>query len=138
MWQRNKYRNKLIIRKRKSRKTIFFVAILIFLATALIICYLIFFRANKLISPLPLNKYSNSLRLEEGLKNANIQYQKTKINDDSSLLVILNSKEEVIFSSKKQLSTQIASLQLIIKRLTIEGKRFKSLDFRYDKPLIVF
>lgn len=138
MWQKNKTRNKLIIRKRKNKKWFFLAIVLIVLALLALLYVLFFLKGNKPISPLALNRYSNSIRLEEELRKANIQYQKTKINDDSSLLVVLSGKEEVIFSSKKQLSTQIASLQLIIKRLTIEGKRFKSLDFRYDKPLIVF
>ncbi|HUS51988.1 MAG TPA: hypothetical protein VMX77_00815 [Candidatus Bathyarchaeia archaeon] len=44
---------------------------------------------------------------------------------------------EVFFSSEKEASVQVGSLQLILSRTKIEGKRLKRVDLRFDKPVIV-
>jgi hypothetical protein len=45
---------------------------------------------------------------------------------------------EVILSSKKDIGSQLSSLQLMLARLTIEGKKLKVLDFRFDNPVVSF
>jgi len=52
--------------------------------------------------------------------------------------VELRDGGELILSSKKDLENQLSSLQLILSRLTIEGKKLKKLDFRYDNPVVSF
>lgn len=42
----------------------------------------------------------------------------------------------VILSTKKNIEQEIASLQLTIRALTMEGKGYTGLDFRYDRPVI--
>jgi cell division septal protein FtsQ len=44
---------------------------------------------------------------------------------------------EVVFSSEKEASIQVGSLQLILSRTKIEGKSLKRVDLRFDKPVIV-
>ena len=51
---------------------------------------------------------------------------------------LVGTNEQVIVSLQKDLTLQIASLQLTIAHLTIEGKQFKQLDFRFDKPVLTF
>jgi hypothetical protein len=134
-----KRRKQIKIKKRKSGKKFYIVSLLFFIC--LIICFTTYFFLSRqwvFISPLAKIKYQQNIKLEELLNKANINFTKISTQADSSLLVVLSGKEEVIFSPKKDLLHQIASLQLITKRLTIEGKRFKGLDFRYDKPMIKF
>ncbi len=57
--------------------------------------------------------------------------------ENENYKITLKSGEEVIFSSNKDLSSQISSLQFIMSRLTMEGRRFKRLDLTFDKPVIV-
>lgn len=57
---------------------------------------------------------------------------------DTSYKLVLLGEEEVYISSQKSLDEQISSLQLILSRLTIEGKHFATLDLRFDKPVVVF
>ena len=59
-------------------------------------------------------------------------------SSDASLIVELENEGVVILSSKKDIRSQISSLQLILSRLTIEGKKLKILDFRYDNPVVSF
>jgi hypothetical protein len=131
-------RKKIIIKRKKWG--VFYVLIASFCLS-----FLIFFTGYFLneyfpdfLSPLAKTKFQDRARLESSLKKANIKFIKITTQGDLSLLVELSSQEGVIFSSKKDIQSQIASLQLVVKRLTIEGKRFKSLDFRFDKPMITF
>ena len=51
--------------------------------------------------------------------------------------IILENNEEVVLSSQKDLKTQLCSLQFILRRLTMEDRRFTRLDLSFDKPIIV-
>jgi hypothetical protein len=135
--------------KRKTRKeralkvlqvVVFILSLLIVLGSFGILIYYKFYpRSSIFISPLGKQKANlQKSDIEKNLLKANITFNKITINSDSSFVVYLSDGSEVIFSSKKDIQSQISSLQFIRSRLTIEGKRFKSLDFRFDKPLIVF
>ncbi|HEV2340108.1 MAG TPA: hypothetical protein VGT05_05155 [Patescibacteria group bacterium] len=71
-----------------------------------------------------------------GLQNAHIVYQNVTVTTDNSVTISLQNNETVILSLNKNIDQQIASLQLTIANLTIEGKQFKRLDFRFDKPVL--
>jgi len=63
----------------------------------------------------------------------------TAISSSSdAYFITLKEGEEIIFSAKKDIEQQIASLQLIMKHFTIEGKLFKRIDFRFDNPVVTF
>ncbi len=44
----------------------------------------------------------------------------------------------ILFSREKNLESQIRSLQMIVKKYRIEGKQLKSVDLRYDQPVIKY
>ncbi len=90
------------------------------------------------ISPLSQNKETLLVKVEENLEKQNISFGKVLSNSDGSLSVKLKDESEIIFSSKKDVKSQITSLQLMLSRLTIEGKKLKSLDFRFDNPVVSF
>jgi hypothetical protein len=52
-------------------------------------------------------------------------------------LITLDKGKTVLFSAKKDIQSQISSLQFILSRLTMEGRQFSRLDLRFDKPIIV-
>lgn len=56
----------------------------------------------------------------------------------TSATASLSQGGNVIFSLEKPLDQQMSSLQLIISRLTIEGKGFTRIDFRFNDPVISF
>lgn len=101
----------------------------------------------KFISPIA-DTYKNVLaaitnnspknQLIELLHKDSISYTSISSYGDGSMLIKLENGEEVLLSSKKSLETQVSSLQLILSRLTIEGKRIAKLDLRFDNPVIVF
>lgn len=90
------------------------------------------------ISPLSQNKETLLVKVEEELEKQSISFGKVSSNSDGSLSVKLKNESEIIFSSKKDVKSQITSLQLMLSRLTIEGKELKSLDFRFDNPVVSF
>lgn len=77
-------------------------------------------------------------KLRNLLNKDNIAFDKVIVASDSSYLVFLQNNGEVILSPSKSLSSQISSLQVILFSFTIEGKVFKRLDLRFDKPVVVF
>lgn len=50
----------------------------------------------------------------------------------------LSGNTTVLFSSKKNLKSQVASLQFIISRSKIEGKIPSKIDLRFEKPVAVY
>ncbi len=134
-----------IEKTRKKKKLIFFltVILLMLIGGVGIFFYILFSHRPLFISPLP-NNYKISLTrdkddgvelIKDGLKKKNIEF--VDVVDNSNYYEIsLKDKSVVIFSKEKDIKGQIASLQFILARLTMEGKLFVSLDLRYDKPVI--
>ena len=74
--------------------------------------------------------------VEDLLRAQKISYTSVETASDAAYLITLSDGVKVLLK-KENIPVQIASLQLILRRLTMEGKRFSRLDFRYDKPVIV-
>ena len=133
MWQRKLRTNKIF----QILKNIF----LIIFATTLLFLTVYFAVSNFFLSKTPfvspLSKTQGE-SFEKKLSKANIPFASISVASDSSFLIVLKDGSEVNLSDKKNIQKQISSLQLILSRLTIEGKRFKRLDLRFDKPIIVF
>lgn len=100
--------------------------------------YLRFFQDSGFyINPLlPQGIYSNDV-VEKRLNEKKIEFKKIT-QEEGAVRVILKDDSEVIFSSKKDVGTQVSSLQLTLSRLTIEGKKLKIIDFRFSNPVISF
>lgn len=77
-------------------------------------------------------------KLREQLNRNQIAYATIKRDQGTSFLVTLKQKEEVVFTSDRDLVTQVSSLQVILSRLTMESKRVKRVDLRFDKPVITY
>lgn len=74
--------------------------------------------------------------LRKDLEKKKIAFGDIKSASNSSYLVTLKDGEVVTFSSEKDILSQVSSLQVILSRLTMEGKLFSQLDLRFDKPVI--
>lgn len=138
----------MLLRKRRINKynskkgikiiliTILFIGLIVTFFSYLYINFYI--NTYGFISPMSIDKDSLLVKVEEGLEKQNISFGKVTTNSDGSLSVKLRYESEIIFSSKKSVASQITSLQLMLSRLTIEGKKLKSLDFRFDNPVVSF
>lgn len=90
------------------------------------------------ISPVTRSSSQEAKKIETMLLYAQISVLSISLQADSSYKVKLQGGGEVIISLKKDIEKQIASLQPILKQLTIEGRKFNRIDFRFDKPLVVY
>jgi|SRR3989344_6261348 len=140
-------KTKIIRRKRTNRKIIGTMSFLAFFLIGLFVVSQNVLPKKTVISPIPQVVLSNSSSISPNtnesldilsfsLKKNNISFITVSVYDKESFLVKLSSGEEIIFSAEKNLDLQTSSLQLILSRLTIEGKRFSRLDFRFEKPVI--
>lgn len=86
----------------------------------------------------PMAKTNIDLGLvEKILKDKKISFSKVSLLDYSYLVDISNNGG-VRLSQSKDIDKQISSLQRILRELTIEGKQFKSIDFRFAEPIISY
>ncbi|HUD44371.1 MAG TPA: hypothetical protein VMR41_02405 [Patescibacteria group bacterium] len=145
-------------KKIKNRKVILrnkriFISSLIFSVTIIAISAGIFFyrtfRPKYYVTPLAVVSYKNTFttinstsdmvsQIKQMLNKENISYTNVSLNSQNTCQITLPQQQQVFLATDKDLSLQIASLQLITSRLTMEGKRFSRLDLRYDNPVITF
>jgi hypothetical protein len=86
----------------------------------------------------PLGKVNVDLnKVRKALIDKNISFSTVSLSD-YSYLIILQNNEQIRISESKDIVKQITSLQRILNQLTIEGKSFKSIDFRFTEPIISF
>mgnify|MGYP001792667150 CR=1 FL=1 len=130
--------------KKKKKLIIFLILIISTLIGAMSLFFYIWISHRPLfISPLPKSYNISAVReqndavdiIKKDLKGKNIEFGQVS-NNGNYYKVILKDKSEVIFSKEKDIKGQIASLQFILTKLTMEGKLFVRLDLRYDKPVI--
>ena len=128
--------------KRKSKWDLlkiipYFFLILIILLSLYFIAALVL--NKKIISPLA-QKYLlfESENVSEDLSKAGISFSSVERSGDSLYIVTLSDGGQAIITPAKNIKNQISSLQLMLSRLTIEGKRVKVIDFRYDRPVVRF
>jgi hypothetical protein len=72
------------------------------------------------------------------LKEINLTPLTIDIRGQDMLVFNLIGSQQIIFSNDKDKSVQDYQLELIVKQFKIEGKEFKKIDLRFDKPIIEF
>jgi hypothetical protein len=135
------FRQRRLLKKEKLKVKIklFFAVCVVFLIAVIGFEFIYFNFANApVISPLAKSKSSKLANLENQLSKAKIPFTSVSTSADGSFTIQLPEGGEVILSSKKDIGSQLSSLQLILSSLTIEGKRLKILDFRFDNPVVSF
>lgn len=76
-------------------------------------------------------------KIVELLQNHNVLYKEVTINGEEATVTLQNGAVAIL-DTKKDMEKQITSLQLTIADLTIEGKQFQRLDFRFERPVVTF
>lgn len=72
------------------------------------------------------------------LSELNIVSESLDIKGDNMIVFNLSDDRSIIISAEKEKQGQAYLLMKIIKQFKVEGKNFKSLDLRFDKPIIRF
>lgn len=120
------------------KRLLWYFLFLLFLGLLAVSYYFLNFFSHPLfISPL-VEGGSQSFDLEKKLKDKQISFSSIDFNSDSSYAITLAQGGKIIISSKKNIDGQISSLQRILRELTIKGRPFKRIDFRFEKPVVEF
>ena len=127
-------------KKKDARKRlIIFIFFLLLISLNLVFVYKTFIeKPDSILNPLSSNQVSSTEEIGEKLKTKKIAFAEIESQKDLTYLVKLKGGGEVIFDPNKDIDEQLASLQLILSQLKIEGKALKRLDFRFEKPVITF
>lgn len=141
-----------VVEKREKAKkilTLCLLTILIVILSGISLYKLNIFekiRGSSVVSPIPgIVGVKNSVQavfsnptdeLKDNLRKAGVEYTDIYTASESAYIVKQKEGQEIYFTSTKDIKIQVATLQLILSRLTIEGKNFTRLDLRYDKPVI--
>lgn len=96
------------------------------------------FTKKEITTPLPKN--DPTFEIEEILRQKNIKFEDNAISSGSAILVKLTPPQdiEVWFDSRKDLSVQVSSLQIILNKFTIEGRKARKVDLRFSDPLVIY
>lgn len=140
------------IQKRKTRNFLRRItfSLGIFIVT-FIICFGIygffFLKKSGIVSPITSGGIQKSMIGDETSQQINdikrfCDEQKlscSNVSDvNSTITITLSNDAQIFLSAEKDVPKQLSSLQLTLNQLTIEGKQFKKLDFRFDKITISF
>jgi len=130
--------------KRKRRNTLFlkrvlyiFISSFLFLLVLSIGFYPIGFEKKAIVTPIVKSAKTGELDLSKLLLDNNIEFMSIDLVSDY-FDVKLKDSGTVYISLKKDIVIQISSLQAVLKQLTIDGKRFNLIDFRFNKPVIKY
>lgn len=92
----------------------------------------------EITATIPREESSNiSNETKEILKKKQIEFSALSESKGRSFVITLKDGGEVIITDDKDLDGQLASLQRIVSQLTMEGKKIKRLDLRFDRPVLV-
>ena len=127
------------VQKRRSRTLISFFLFTFFLSGIAIALSFLFAPHMAVLSPTPVLSAKDTTTvlplIETELKKQNVTAKTIEQNDDL-ITVTLTTNQVLLLSKKRDIKRDLASLQLIMRQLTMEGKRFTRLDLRFDKPVI--
>jgi hypothetical protein len=107
-----------------------FGVLVFFLNTILIL------RSSSYISPIG-GSAINKTTVEKTLKENNVPFISIA-SMGNFFLINIKDNGQIKLSGNKDIYKQVTSLQRILRELTIEGKQFKSIDFRFSEPIITF
>jgi cell division septal protein FtsQ len=74
-------------------------------------------------------------KISEASSAAKNYSAKAKVVDN---LLLIDSQQHLIFTLEKDILRQLASLQLILQKAKINGREIKTIDLRFDKPVIEY
>lgn len=87
----------------------------------------------------PLAQHDPVGELEGALRKKDIELVQSPLISDSAINVVLRGDNiQVLFSQSKDKTIQVSSLQVILNKLTVEGRKARKIDLRFDDPVVVY
>ncbi|MBI3385369.1 hypothetical protein HY030_04215 [Candidatus Gottesmanbacteria bacterium] len=132
-----------MIKKAVIKKKLLHFLLLLFVMAALLSVGVLFgkpvdfkslnFGTDKLFNPAKNNNY---LILVNQLAKEQIDISYLNYLDNDTVEASLTSGVKVIFSLKKEPISLVTSLQLILSRFRIEGRKVSKIDLRFKNPVV--
>lgn len=139
---RHKFERRSTGKHTLKRVAIFWIVFSFVLFILLVFFYYLRILEKKNVFVSPVSKQNQEQQTEHVntitgvLREKHLDFSSVFPFDQNSYLIKLVSGEEVLLTGSKSLVEQVSSLQLILSRLTIEGKRVSRVDFRFDTPVL--
>ncbi len=128
-----------IKKKRRNKKIVLYFIYIIFLILLGVGIFLInFYKKPILLSPLGNSQKFDISAVEKKLHQHKVAYSKIEMTHDAFLQITLRSGGTVLLDKKKDIDSQISSLQRLISSLTIKGRNYKKIDFRFEKIVVEY
>lgn len=80
---------------------------------------------------------SREKEFAEEFKKAKLELVSLSVSGEKEIEASLSGGTKVLFKTE-EISQQVSSLQVLLSRFKIEGRRPKIIDLRFEKPIIVF
>lgn len=129
------------VTKRRNRQLLYLIVFTVTLSSLSALTSYLLIKQPVIISPLAGAVLSasddSSKTILQELAKQNI-HPIGIVEQSDQITIKLSSTEEVLIVPNKDIASQLSSLQLILRQLTMEGKHFSRLDLRFDKPVITF
>lgn len=78
-----------------------------------------------------------SLLFADELSNRGIEVESIDIQNEN--MILLKEKErEFVFGVGKKTAAQLVEVGFVIEQMSIQGKKYKRIDFRFEKPVISY
>lgn len=84
----------------------------------------------------PISTTDNLTKLTTMLAQANLPVVSLQNYNQDSLVASLSGNLQVTFSLQKDLSNQVATLQVILERFRIEGRKVSRIDLRFNNVVV--
>ena len=85
----------------------------------------------------PLGAFSREEKFEEKLRQYDFEIKEV-LFENNYIQITLGDKTIIFFSLNKDLTSQVASLQFVLSRNKIEGRKPSIIDLRFEKPILKF
>lgn len=85
----------------------------------------------------PLGAFSQEEKFKEKLRQYGFEVKEAIFGEDH-VQITLGDKTIIFFSLKRDLTSQVASLQFVLSRNKIEGRKPSIIDLRFEKPVLKF
>lgn len=79
---------------------------------------------------------AETLQILKHLRLRLLEPKRAEIGPPGKITIWFRDGSQAVFSSENDIIRQLDSLQLILNRTKMEGKQFKKIDLRFDKPVI--
>jgi len=78
-----------------------------------------------------------SLQFADGINEVGIKVEGIDIMNEN--MIVLRAREsQYIFTTNRDMKAQVAEIKFIIEQLVIKGTNYKSIDVRFEKPVIIY